>query len=229
LNEIPIENLPEVIDILSSVLAPELDVPYAFYGHSMGALIAYSLARHFSQYAARKPSHLFVGAFTAPHLGNPLLERFRNQCLTEGFASIPMDGVQEAKIVRRLLLEFVEMLGNQSVAEGFSKLVGCIDCVSNHGIEPPLRALLSDLKIVHSYRHTPAEPITVPITAFHGTEDKVIKLEELQAWRQLTTSHFQCHTLPGDHFFVLKEQDRSLLVGLIEAAIANAQKTTLMH
>jgi acyl transferase domain-containing protein/surfactin synthase thioesterase subunit/aryl carrier-like protein len=219
LGEKPIEDLSEIITVLSSILIPELDIPYAIYGHSMGALIAYRLARYLSKYATRKPGHLFVGALTAPHLGNPLLERFRGQCLARGFTTIPTaDEVGDLSVARELLTEFVAMLGNESILNGFSNLVESRDVGATSKINvanAALRALLADLRMMFAYQHEPEEPISVPITAFHGTHDPAIKLAEMLAWQQLTVSHFQCHTLSGDHFFLLKQQDEPGLVNLI--------------
>ena len=43
--EAPLERLEAVTESLAEELAPHLDVPFAFFGHSMGALIAFELTR----------------------------------------------------------------------------------------------------------------------------------------------------------------------------------------
>lgn len=52
----------EVVD----VVAPTLDLPYALFGHSGGALLAYELAR-----ALPEPVHLFVSAEPPPEAPRP--------------------------------------------------------------------------------------------------------------------------------------------------------------
>jgi len=52
-----------------------LDRPFALFGHSMGALLAYELARELERTGARAPLRLFVSGFRAPDLparGDPL-------------------------------------------------------------------------------------------------------------------------------------------------------------
>ncbi len=54
-------------------LAPllPLDKPFAFFGHSMGALIGFELARRIRDRSGREPQHLFVSACFAPHESDP--------------------------------------------------------------------------------------------------------------------------------------------------------------
>src|SRR6185369_9129448 len=44
------------------------DAPFAFFGHSMGALIAFEVARELRRRGAPLPSHLFVSGHRAPGL-----------------------------------------------------------------------------------------------------------------------------------------------------------------
>src|SRR5687767_8117681 len=43
--ENPFSDLPALVEALTEALAPRLAAPYALFGHSMGALIAYELVR----------------------------------------------------------------------------------------------------------------------------------------------------------------------------------------
>jgi medium-chain acyl-[acyl-carrier-protein] hydrolase len=60
-------------DALTTVLRPLLDRRFALFGHSMGALITYQLARTFEA-LGHAPAHLFVSGQKAPHLplGRPI-------------------------------------------------------------------------------------------------------------------------------------------------------------
>jgi surfactin synthase thioesterase subunit len=56
--------LETVVDAVAAAIGPLLDKPFAFFGHSLGALVAYRVAHRLDQ----KPRHLFCSAFRAPHL-----------------------------------------------------------------------------------------------------------------------------------------------------------------
>ena len=45
MGEQPFTRLRPLIETLAFVMEPELHLPFAFYGHSMGSLIAFELAR----------------------------------------------------------------------------------------------------------------------------------------------------------------------------------------
>ncbi|MBX9255496.1 SDR family NAD(P)-dependent oxidoreductase [Desmonostoc muscorum CCALA 125] len=62
------DELTSVIKILVEVLVPYLDKPFAFYGHSLGALICFELARQLRRENGKVPAHLFVGASQAPQI-----------------------------------------------------------------------------------------------------------------------------------------------------------------
>jgi medium-chain acyl-[acyl-carrier-protein] hydrolase len=65
LDEPPLRQVSLLVkDIMAEL---PLDRPYAMFGHSMGALLIFELARALANSAAR-PSHLFVSSFRAPHL-----------------------------------------------------------------------------------------------------------------------------------------------------------------
>lgn len=71
LNEPPIQTLTSLIETLTDVLIPHLNKPFAFYGHSLGALISFELARYLRQKTGKIPVHLFVAALQAPQLPHP--------------------------------------------------------------------------------------------------------------------------------------------------------------
>jgi surfactin synthase thioesterase subunit len=55
----------------------------------------------------------------------------------------------------------------------------------------------------------------VPITAIHGKLDDKVKKSEMKAWQALTQGPFTLRTLPGDHLFLLENQDQKQLLELI--------------
>src|SRR5260370_14568004 len=70
--ESPFSNLPSLLDVLGPALLPYLDMPYAFFGHSMGSLISFELARYLGQVEYRNmPVYLFVSGHSAPQIPDP--------------------------------------------------------------------------------------------------------------------------------------------------------------
>jgi surfactin synthase thioesterase subunit len=65
IDEAPFRRMDGLVDALCDVVAPLLDIPFALFGHSMGATIAYAVARRLS--AAGGPTHLFVSGAAAPN------------------------------------------------------------------------------------------------------------------------------------------------------------------
>jgi medium-chain acyl-[acyl-carrier-protein] hydrolase len=61
------DRLDGLLDELVPVLARALDGPYALFGHSMGALVAYEAARRLVAQGVPPPLHLFASAHGAPH------------------------------------------------------------------------------------------------------------------------------------------------------------------
>lgn len=69
--EQPYRRLRSLVTDLHAVIAPLLDRPFALFGHSMGALVAFELARQLRRAGERQPEQLFLAAFRAPQLPNP--------------------------------------------------------------------------------------------------------------------------------------------------------------
>ena len=63
-----ITRLPLLVESISRDLVPCLDRPFAFFGHSMGALVSFELVRYLRSIGGPAPTHLFVSAWRAPEL-----------------------------------------------------------------------------------------------------------------------------------------------------------------
>ncbi|MET9430474.1 alpha/beta fold hydrolase [Streptomyces sp. NPDC003036] len=67
--EPPLDDLGRLVDALADELTPlcgDGDRPYAFLGHSMGALVAYELTRALDRRGLPGPRHLFLSGRSAP-------------------------------------------------------------------------------------------------------------------------------------------------------------------
>ncbi|WP_433932973.1 thioesterase II family protein [Sorangium cellulosum] len=71
LSEPPFEHLTPLVQALATALDGWLTKPFAFYGHSLGALVSFELARELRRRGAPLPRHLFLAARRPPHLRDP--------------------------------------------------------------------------------------------------------------------------------------------------------------
>ena len=170
--EPPFTSLEPLVDTLAHVLRPWLDQPFAFFGHSMGALIAFELTRRLRQDGQPLPSQLFVSGHRAPHLPH-LGPRFHRQ---------PDD----------VLLREMRRLGGtrQEVLQ---------DADLMRIVLPTLRA---DWTLWETYHYLADSALAVPITVFGGADDTEASYFELRAWQQQTCAAFRLRVFPGDHFYL---------------------------
>jgi surfactin synthase thioesterase subunit len=70
LSEPPFRRMAPLVDALTDAIAPLLDRPYALFGHSMGALIAYELGRTFERERLALPRTTIVSGRRAPTVPN---------------------------------------------------------------------------------------------------------------------------------------------------------------
>ncbi len=68
LMEAPFTQIYPLIEATAQALLPYLDKPFAFFCHSLGALISFELARYLRRKYGKQPVHLFASARQAPHI-----------------------------------------------------------------------------------------------------------------------------------------------------------------
>lgn len=174
------QNLDDLLPAVHDALGPFMDVPFAFFGHSMGALISFELTRRLRAAGEREPVALFPSGHRGPHL--PLRRRLWAELPYDDLISelSELDGIPE------------ELLGNHEILEL---------------VVPTLRA---DLRLYEAYIHAAAEPLTCPIAAFGGDRDLLVRKDELEGWRQHTTAAAHVHIYPGNHFYLQTSRDAVL-------------------
>jgi surfactin synthase thioesterase subunit len=195
-------DIGRAIDILKQVLTPLLDRPYAFYGHSMGSLLAYRLAYKLWSEIDIKPGHIFAGAYSSPTiLPNPFLWSTREKFKEIGYDDIPdpesLSSIPPEKIDEMLAVVFARW----GISIELLRLL--------------LPTTLAEMQIVRNCNIVDKLIFDVPITAIHGKFDEVIEESEMHAWRKLTTGPFTLHIVPGDHRFLNKDQAQKQLLELI--------------
>lgn len=172
--------LDRLIPALALALEPYLDKPFVFFGHSMGALISFELARFVRSPYRVSPEQLFVAAFPAPQQYNPpvrlhqlpeveFIEALRH------FNGTPEQVLQNQELMRLVL--------------------------------PTLRA---DFALCETYSYREGHPLECPISVYGGYQDTAIKPALLAGWEAQTSDKFRLKMLEGDHFFIQQNQAQLL-------------------
>jgi medium-chain acyl-[acyl-carrier-protein] hydrolase len=180
LREPPLTRVAPIVEAVARDMQPYLDRPFAFFGHSMGAVLAFELARHLRRGQGREPARLFVSGRRAPQLAED------ESC---SFGLPEPEFIEE---LRRLNGTPPEVLEH---AELMQLMI------------PVLR---SDFEVCQTYRHVPDAPLRCPVAAFGGLRDASVTREALEGWRQHTAAGFTLRMLPGDHFFLNSNRPRLL-------------------
>ena len=172
LREAAFVDFSRLVETLSAELLPWMDSPFAFFGHSMGALIAFETIIKLREMNGPMPTHLFISSFRAPHIPDP----------DPISPDLPND-------------QFVERLLQY---EGMPQAI--LD--NNELMELILPILRADFRVIDSYRFKQREPIDCPITLFGSMGDPKISKYEMEAWSNHTTAKFSSHYFHGGHFYI---------------------------
>jgi medium-chain acyl-[acyl-carrier-protein] hydrolase len=99
-----IERLTPLVDVLYDEITGWLDFPYAFFGHSMGAKIAFELACRLVKKGYPTPHYLFLAGSRPPHIAEPFLRhRLPDQALMDELRILA--GTDESVIQNEMLME----------------------------------------------------------------------------------------------------------------------------
>jgi surfactin synthase thioesterase subunit len=171
-DEAPYRRMELLLDPLCAALEPYLDRPYALFGHSMGALVAYEVARRFSTSSRPAATCLVVSGRRGPR--TPSDHRL-------------LHGLPDA--------EFLAEIGRLG---GMPREVldepDLLDLVL-----PPLRA---DYELVETYRPPEGVGLDCAVAAYLGAADSEVDRSGIEGWRRETTGRFTSRVFPGGHFYL---------------------------
>jgi medium-chain acyl-[acyl-carrier-protein] hydrolase len=164
---------------LADDLMPALDRAYVLLGHSLGAWIAFELARELRRRNARQPELLIVAAARPPHAELP-------PCPLH---LLPDD-------------EFIAAM--QHRYDGIPPAI----LASTELLQMLLPVLRADIEMVETDRYQPEPPLDVELLALGGTDDSAVTPAQLAEWRRHTSRNCAIRQFPGGHFFMFRGDNR---------------------
>ena len=185
-SEPPATDLGTLVVDIATEARSVADVPIALFGYSMGAILAFEIARVAVERGWFEPAHLVVAARPAPHV----------ETTSKPLAHLPDDELLLA-VVRDHGALPPELLQDKELRE------------------LALAVLRIDLPLLEGHRHASGPPLACPITAFAGTHDKLTPVANVERWKELTRGDFALTTFDAAHFF-LRSHEAELLRRLCE-------------
>lgn len=172
LREPAFTRLAPLVAALHAHLPPLTGQRLALFGHSLGALVAFELARSLDAAGGPTVEHLFVSSCRAPQLpgGRAPVHTLPDAALRDHLRALggtPPEVLAHAELMALLL--------------------------------PAVRA---DYAVYETYTHTPGPPLTCPLTALGGAQDANAGGEALLGWEAHTTGRFHLRLWPGGHFYL---------------------------
>ena len=161
-----------LLDALVQEFTPHCHVPFAFFGHSMGAQVAFEFTRRLRQCSEMCPVQLFVSGRCAPQINS---------------SRRPIHRLSEKDFIE----EIKKLNGTPDEALQHPELMELVS--------PILRA---DIKLIETWKYIDDEPLEVPITAFGGIDDGGVTARHLEDWGYQTCRDFSMQLFEGDHFFI---------------------------
>lgn len=167
------KRMAELADEVTANVLSELDRPFVFFGHSMGAILSFEVVRRLVAGGSPLPERLIVSgrrAPTVPDEDKPTYDLPRDEFIEEirGLTGTPDEVLQHQELMELML--------------------------------PVLRA---DFEACDTYRYDgTGSSLPVPILALGGAEDERIPESAIQPWSLETSESFSSRIFPGGHFFL---------------------------
>ncbi|MPQ34068.1 thioesterase [Clostridium estertheticum] len=183
-------NLTTLSKELAQILSRNTDKKYAFFGHSMGALISFELATQLNIIGAKAPEYLFLAAKNPPDIPveqPPIYEMTMEEIiqLARSYNALPE-----------------EVLGNHELL----KLI--------------IPILKADFEMIEKWSiNEDFKPLNTPMCVFSGINDSLGLPKNMAEWQKYTKSEFKMIKVPEQHYFILNKLVRKNIIKIIENII----------
>lgn len=178
--EAPPASLEQIVQQLAPVLAAQDAPRFALFGHSLGALVAFELARHMAARGMTQPERMFVSACNPPQQrGEPrMLHKLPDEAFLAALAQY--DGTPPEVLQHRELMELMM---------------------------PTLRA---DFRLAEAYAYSAGPPLAMPVTVLCGRQDRYVDIESAALWQRETLGSCVTNMFEGGHFFLNSDREALL-------------------
>jgi medium-chain acyl-[acyl-carrier-protein] hydrolase len=185
-------SMPRLVESLLAELAPQMRKPFVFFGHSMGAFVAFEIAYELRRQGWALPELMIISGARAPHLKD---------------ADYPEGAATE--------MEFIKVLSRR----GTTPLLPVLE--DRELLDFVLPIVRADFTVC-GFKPADRPPLEIPFAVFGGEQDPIAPDEQLQGWAVHTSHGFSLTSFPGGHFFireseslVLREVEREIWTRLM--------------
>lgn len=168
----PVADLSELVGRLARAVTDLADRPFLFFGHSVGALLAFETTRLLRRTGRPAPVSLWMSGAEGPQ--TRLLHRHLHQ-------------LEEAELIEALR----EYNGTASEMLADRELMQLV-----------LPGVRADFALSEQYRYRPEPPLDLPISVLLGESDPYVEPERAAGWAAETSGPVTVHRFAGDHFFL---------------------------
>ncbi len=174
-HEAPYQQMKPLVNDLADAVLDCLadDQLFAFFGNSMGSVIAFETLHEIRRRTGREALHLFVSACGAPHCQSILP---------------PMAHLEDEELIREVDVRYGGIPAAVLADKEFLALA-----------LPTLRA---DICVIEGYRQDAPQPLKCPITAFAGRKDATVPSGQVEEWRAQTAGEFHAYFLEEGHLYL---------------------------
>ena len=171
--EAPFTSVRDLSVELARELRPQFAPPFALFGHGVGALVAFELARRLREQGGPAPVHLFVSGQRPPH-ARPVLP--------------PIYRMPDADLL-------------DEVARRYDRMTAILLQIPEMRAML-LDVFRADFTMHDTYECEPGAPLACPITCLGAEEDPECAHDGLRGWREHTGARFAIRMFPGGHLFI---------------------------
>lgn len=169
-----------IVQELARVLGAAVDLPAVYFGHSLGSLVAFEVARAIVRHGGHAPRRLLFAGCHAP-----------------GYRSA--GGELHLKDDEALIDELRHYAGTPPEVLAHRELMSLV--------LPTIRA---DFALAETYRYQPGPPLDIPFAVLFGTDEERESMRQVEGWQDESRHPMRLQWFEGGHFFIQSRREEVL-------------------